>query len=112
MYWILRQSMTSIQEQMNQRIAAGEFGNPVNIPQMNAAWAEYLEEEIAKQGRKAIYNNISGLWAQNQGKVAFSGRTKEDITIPSGSKILCFNRVAEANERAPDLGLVWVSYED
>jgi len=104
--------MSNIQEQMNQRIAAGEFGNPINIEQMNAAWAEYLEEEIAKQGGKAIYNNISGLWAQDKGKVAFSGRTSEDITIPSGSKILCFNRDTDGNERAPDLGLVWVSYED
>ena len=97
---------------MNQRIAAGEFGNPVNIEQMNAAWAEYVDEEIAKQGRKAIYNNISGLWAQDKGKVAFSGRVKEEIVIPAGSKLLCFSRDNDANERAPDLGLVWVSYED
>ena len=97
---------------MNQRIANGEFGTPVNVQQMNAAWAEYLEEEIAKQGRKAIYNNISGLWAQDKGKVAFSGRVKDGVTIPAGAKLLCFSRDREANERAPEMGLVWVSYEE
>ena len=103
--------MSNIQELMNARIAAGEFGSPPNVAQINAAWSEYMEEELAKRGAKPIYHTISGLWPETSGKVAFSGRVKEETTIPAGSKLLCFKNTSE-NERAPDLSLVWVSYEN
>ena len=45
---------------------------------------------MSKQGRKANYTSITGMWKQN-GKVAFSGRVTEDITIPAGTKILAFH---------------------
>ena len=103
--------MQDIMNAMNARVAAGEFGNPPNMEQVNAAWSEYLEEEVSKRGRKPVYNNISGLWPENSNKVAFSGRVKDDVVIPSGSKVICFNNDS-ANEKAPALSLVWVSYED
>jgi len=102
--------MDNIQEQMGQRIASGEFGSPPDISQINAAWSEYMEEELAKRGAKPIYNTISGLWIETSGKVAYSGRVKEEITIPAGAKLLCFRNTSE-NEKAPTLSLVWVSYE-
>jgi hypothetical protein len=96
----------SNREEMNRRIANGEFGNPVDLNKVNEAWQVILEEQMAKSGQP-IYHSISGLWVQDTGKVAFSGRTKEDISIPSGAKILCFKRDSD-NENAPNLGLVWV----
>ncbi|MDC0341208.1 hypothetical protein OAM96_04540 [Candidatus Poseidoniaceae archaeon] len=98
--------MATNREQMNMRIQAGEFGNPVDLNKVNDAWAAILEEEVAKSG-KTIYHSISGLWPQNTGKVAFNGRTTEQVTIPMGAKILCFKRDSD-NENAPALGLVWV----
>jgi hypothetical protein len=95
---------------MNARMAAGEFGNPVDLNALNAAWAEAMDLELSKRGAKPIYNTISGLWAENSAKVAFSGRTKEDVHIPAGSKVMCFHNQSD-NERAPSLNLVWVSYE-
>ena len=96
-------------EEMNKRIANGEFGNPVDMYKVNLAWAEILE---SVQGKQPTYNNISGLWAEtNSSKVAFSGRTKEDIHIPAGTKLLCFKRESD-NEKAPDLGLVYVTYDE
>ena len=96
-------------EDMNRRIAAGEFGNPVDQNKLNSAWAEILE---AVQGKQPNYHNISGLWAEsNSPKVAFSGRTQEDVHIPAGTKLHCFRRESD-NERAPDLGLVYVTYDD
>ena len=96
-------------EDMNQRIASGEFGNPVDMYKVNAAWAEILE---SVQGKQPTYHTISGLWAEARSKkVAFSGRTEDEITIPAGTKILCFRRESE-HARAPDLGLVYVTYDD
>jgi len=96
-------------EDMNRRIATGEFGNPVDQNKLNAAWAELVER---MQGRVPNYTNVSGLWAdENSDKVAYSGRTQEDIHIPAGTKLLCFHRDSD-NERAPDLGLVYVTYDD
>ena len=96
---------------INARMQAGEFGNPVDPTRLSAAWAEAMEVELSKRGAKPIYNSITGLWSEaNSAKVAFTGRTQEDIHIPSGSKVMCFHNQSE-NERAPSLNLVWVSYE-
>ena len=105
--------MSSPAEQMKQRAAAGEFGNPVNLDQYNAAWAAMMEDELSKRGKKPIYNDISGLWEETggSGKVAHSGRVQDDVHIPAGSKLLTFRRNSD-NPNAPALSLVWVSYED
>mgnify|MGYP001369941347 CR=1 FL=1 len=96
---------------INARMNAGEFGNPVDLNLLNAAWAEAMDLELSKRGAKPIYNSITGLWSEdNSSKVAFTGRTQEDVHIPSGSKVMCFHNQSE-NERAPSLNLVWVSYE-
>ena len=96
-------------EDMNQRIANGEFGNPVDMYRVNAAWAEILEKV---QGKQPTYTSISGLWAEsNSSKVAYSGRTQEEVNIPAGTKVLCFVRDSD-NPKAPDLGLVYVTYDD
>lgn len=98
--------MATNREQMQARIVSGEFGSPADLNKVNDAWQVILEEQMAKSGQP-IYHSISGLWVQNTGKVAFSGRTSEEINIPMGAKILCFKRDSE-NENAPNLGLVWV----
>ena len=50
--------------------------------------------------------------AENFEKVAFDGRVKEEITIPAGSKILCFHGNPEPGTRQPELNLVYVTYDD
>jgi len=62
-------------------------------------------------GAKANFTSITGMWRSN-GKVAFSGRTQDEILIPKGTKILAFKRDPEPGTRQPDLGLVYVTYED
>ena len=94
------------EQEMKARMLAGEFGNPVDMLQMNAAWAKILSDESSKHPNPT-FHEISGLWARDTGKVAYEGRTSEAISIPMGSKILCFKRESD-NEKAPNLGLVWV----
>ena len=98
-------------EEMNRRIESGEFGSPPDFNKINEAWADLLETEMSKQGRKANYTGITGMWKQN-GNVAFSGRVTEEITIPAGTKILAFNNEPEEGSRQPDIRLVTVTYED
>lgn len=91
----------------------GKYGHkyimPTQISSDLAFWAEILEKV---QGKQPTYNNISGLWAEkNSTKVAFTGRTQEDIHIPAGTKLICFRRESD-NEKAPDLGLVYVTYDE
>ena len=98
-------------EEMNRRIESGEFGSPPDFNKINEAWADLLEIEMSKQGRKANYTSITGMWKQN-GKVAFSGRVTEDITIPAGTKILAFHGEPEEGSRQPDIRLCTVTYEN
>ena len=91
----------------------GKYGHkyimPTQISSDLAFWAEILEKV---QGNQPTYNNISGLWTEkNSTKVAFTGRTQEDIHIPAGTKLICFRRESD-NEKAPDLGLVYVTYDE
>ena len=96
-------------ERMNQRIANGDFGTPPDMNRVNQAWAELLNKA---ENKTPNYNKISGLWAEgNNGKVAFSGYTKEDIHIPAGKKILCFRKESD-NEKAPVMDLVFVTYNE
>lgn len=105
--------MSSPAEQMKQRAASGEFGNPVDLDAYNAAWSAMMEDELSKRGKKPIYNTISGLWEETgrSGKVAHSGRVQDEVVIPAGSKLLTFRNTSE-NPNAPALSIVWVSYED
>ena len=98
--------MANHEEEMKARMLAGEFGNPIDMMAVNAAWAKLLSEEAAKNPTPT-YHEITGLWARNTGKVAYEGRTSEAVNIPMGAKILCFKRESD-NENAPNLGLVWV----
>jgi putative alpha-1,2-mannosidase len=98
--------MATNQEHMNERIRAGEFGNPVDLNKVNAAWAEIVEQAISTSGQP-VYHKICGVWAQHGGKVAFKGRASEDINIPMHAKILLFNKKSE-NEKSPDFDIVWV----
>ena len=66
---------------------------------------------VSRIGVKANFTSITGMWRSN-GKVAFSGRTQDEISIPKGTKILAFKRDPEPGTRQPDLGLVYVTYED
>jgi len=96
-------------EKMNQRIANGDFGTPPDHLRISAAWAELLDKA---ENKTPTYNKISGLWDEGgNGKVAFSGYTKEEVIIPAGKKILCFRKDSE-NEKAPAMDLVFVTYSE
>ena len=69
-------------EEMNKRIANGEFGNPVDMYKVNLAWAEILE---SVQGRQPTYNNISGLWAELDCPADSSVHVDTRTMLPDGS---------------------------
>ena len=98
-------------EEMNRRIANGEFGNPVDMYKVNAAWAEIMDGEMSKRGRKNVYHGVCSLWADS-GKVLFSGRTQEEVTIPEGVKVLILKKDADEGSRQPNASIVYVTYED
>jgi hypothetical protein len=107
--------MSTPAEQMKQRAAAGEFGNPVNLDQYNAAWSAMMEDELSKRGKKPIYNTISGLWEENSeapAKYAHSGRVQEASHHSSRFQVADLQEDTSDNPNAPALSIVWVSYED
>jgi hypothetical protein len=99
-------------EEMKRRMESGEFGNPPDMQMVNDAWADLLESEMQRMGTGANYHSICGLWPRNGDKVAFDGRTQEDVTIPAGTKVLCFYGNPEPGTRQPEFRLVYVSYDD
>ena len=101
-------------EEMKRRIENGEFGNPKrpDMQQVNDAWADLLEAELHKAGTGGNYNNICGLWPRNGEKVAFDGRTQEDVNIPAGTKVLCFYGNPEPGTRQPEFRLTYVTYDE
>ena len=101
-------------EEMKRRIADGEFGNPrkPDMQAINDAWADILESKMKEVGKDGNFNTISGLWPRGGDKVAFDGRTQEEISIPAGSKILCFYGNPESGSRQPEYRLTYVTYDD
>lgn len=99
-------------EEMKRRMESGEFGTPPDLNLVNDAWADMLEKEMQKVGKNGNYNSITGLWPRSGDKVAFDGRTRDEITIPAGSKILCFYGNPEPGTRQPEFSLVYVTYDD
>lgn len=101
-------------EEMKRRIESGEFGNPKrpDMQQVNDAWADLLEAELQKAGTGGNYHSICGLWPRNGDKVAFDGRTQEDVNISAGTKILCFYGNPEPGTRQPEFSLTYVTYDD
>ena len=101
-------------EEMKRRIASGEFGNPKrpDMQAVNDAWSDILETKLKEVGKDGTFNTISGLWPRKGDKVAFDGRTQEEMTIPAGSKILCFYGNPEPNSRQPEYRLTYVTYDD
>jgi hypothetical protein len=97
--------------EMKRRTELGEFGTPANIDLVNDAWTKILEEELAK--KETRFEDISGLWVPKREsvKVAFEGRTRENLEIPKGSKLIAFYNKSES-EGAPHLNLVWVVNEN
>lgn len=91
-------TMATVQDEIRARIEAGEFGDEPDINAIIEATAE-----AAKQER---YITISGLW-QARGKVAYEGRTQEELVIPPGSKILVFHN-EKTQQNSPDYNLVYV----
>ena len=110
-----RQKMSNdASEEMKRRIASGEFGNPKkpDMQAVNDAWADLLEAKLKEVGKDGNFNTISGLWPRGGDKVAFDGRTQEEVTIPAGSKILCFYGNPEPGSRQPEYRLTYVTYDD
>lgn len=103
---------TEAMEEMNRRMDSGEFGSPPDMALVNNAWQEILELKLQEAGKNGNFNSITGLWPRSGEKVAFDGRVKEEITIPAGSKILCFYGNPEPGTRQPELNLVYVTYDD
>lgn len=95
--------MDNIEDEMKRRIGKGEFRDSHGDLDIYAVIE--ATTELTKTRRNAIYS-ITGLWA-GKGKVAFEGRTSEDLSIPAGSKILVFNNNKE-NDQQPDLNLCYV----
>ena len=67
---------------MKRRIASGEFGNPKrpDMQAVNDAWSDILETKLKEVGKDGNFNAISGLWPRKGDKVAFDGRTQEEIS--------------------------------
>mgnify|MGYP001355155128 CR=1 FL=1 len=100
--------------EMKIRIANGEFGDPEkpDMDAVNDAWQDIMESKMKDMGNNGTFNTISGLWPRQGDKVAFDGRTQEEILIPAGSKILCFYGNPEPGTRQPEFRLVYVTYDD
>ena len=95
----------TIGEEMRKRIEEGEFGPLTEGISDQLRAIIDATAELAKQAKGEICS-ISGLWA-GRGKVAYEGRTGEDLTIPAGSKILVFNN-NKTDDKQPDLNLCYV----
>ena len=83
--------------------------NPNNMIELCKRCHDQTTASMVRKRANSNFTSITGMWRCN-GKVAFSGRTHEEVTIPKGSKILAFNREPEPGSRQPDLGLVYVTY--
>ncbi len=94
---------------MERRIQSGEFGSPPDLALVNEAWNQRLRERIHEVRGGGEFHSITGLWPRSGMKVAFDGRVAEDITIPQGSKVLCFYGNPEAGTRQPEYRLVYVT---
>lgn len=70
-----------------------------------------LEEELLKKEQR--FEDITGLWfpKRESTKVAYEGRTREDLEIPKGSKVIAFYNKSDS-EGSPNLNLVWVVNEN
>lgn len=109
-----RKMSNDARTEMKIRISNGEFGDPEkpDMDAVNDAWQDIMESKMREMGNNGNFNTISGLWPKKGNKVAYDGRTKEDVFIPSGSKILCFYGNPEPGTRQPEFRLVYVSYDD
>jgi len=99
--------MTSIEDEIQNRIEAGEFND--SHGDLDIGTVIKATAELTKNKKEAIVG-ISGLWPnERSSKVAYEGRTKsdEDIVIPGGSKILVFNN-NKTDDRQPELNLCYV----
>mgnify|MGYP006141381601 FL=1 len=97
--------------EMKRRTDLGEFGTPADTILVHEAWARILEQEIAK--KETRFEDISGLWKpkRESTKVAFEGRTRDNLEIPKGSKIIAFYNRSDS-EGVPHFNLVWVVNEN
>ena len=70
-----------------------------------------LEEELMKKEQR--FEDITGLWVpkRESTQVAYEGRTREDLEIPKGSKVIAFYNRSES-DGTPHLNLVWVVNEN
>ena len=103
--------LEEINQKINEMMERGDFGTPASPELISQAWKNLASELVSRLNEgKPIYNSISGLWAQDGGKVAYSGYAKEEVVIPENTKILAF-RQDKTNDSQPDLSLVYVTYD-
>lgn len=61
-----------------------------------------------KDSKPTTFHSVSGLW-NGRGKVAYTGNTRQEVTIPKGAKLLVFvNPNATPANRQPAYNLVYV----
>ena len=99
--------------QMEQRLASGEFGIPPNVDfaRYNEAWSQLIE-----QGPKTTYHQVCPLWIKEglndpNKKVVFEcNKTREEVIIPAGVKLLVL-KTQKKNNTQPDANMVYVTEE-
>ena len=109
---LMTEQLDKINQKINEMMAKGDFGTPADPSLISQTWMRLTQELVDQiQGGKPTYNQITGLWYQgDRGKVAYTGRAQEEITIPADAKILVF-RQDKAQDNHPDMSVVYVTYD-
>ena len=98
---------------MERRLQSGEFGQPPNfdIERYNEAWAQLVES-----GPRTVYNQVCPLWIKEgltdvNKKVVFEcNKTREEVFIPAGVKVLVLKN-NKTNNNQPDASVVYITEE-
>ena len=96
---------------MERRLELGEFGTPPDM-------AKYHDElfKILEQGPKTVYHQVCPLWIKEglnnpNKKVLFEcNKTREEVTIPAGVKVLVLKN-QKTSDTQPDASIVYVTEE-
>ena len=102
-------------EQIQMRMASGEFGVPPD-PVINRAWAELFQSEMRNRPRRDIYNDVCGLWndlgwLNENNRVLLSGHTQKDVTIPKNTKVLVMKNNPQEGTRQPNAKILYITHE-
>jgi hypothetical protein len=70
--------------------------------------AHYMVAKKLSEVANTKYHKVASIWPpkSHSNKVAYEGRTEEEVKIPKGAKILLFFNDS-SNENAPKYRIVW-----